>query len=129
MTGVVRLHVLEAAQVAAADVAFVGGDPADVVGMLLHQIGVQVVQRPPHLVGVFLVDAEDDGLGEAVGLLQEVGQVAGDGLGAGPQGDDPLEVLGLVLLVGDLAAVAVELALRRAASRPRPTSVTTRWTR
>ena len=113
MTGVERLQVLEPAQVAAADVAFVGGHAADVVRMLLHEVGVQVVERPAHLVGVLLVDAEDDGLGEAVGLLEELGQVPGDGLGAGAQGDDALEVLGLVFVVGDLAAVAVELALAR----------------
>ena len=114
ITGRLRLDVLEAAQVPAADVALVGGDAADVVRVLLHEVGVQVVERAPHLVGVLLVDAEDDRLGEAVGLLQEVGEVRGDGLGAGPQRDDALEVLGLVLLVGDLAAVAVELALARA---------------
>ena len=89
------------------------GDAADVVGVLGDQVGVEVVQRPPHLVGVLLVDAEDDGLGEAVGLLRKSGQVLGDGLGAGTQGDDPLEVLGVVFVVGDLAAVAVELALAR----------------
>ena len=60
---------------------------AHVVRVLLHEVGVAVVERPPHLLGVFLVHAEDDGLGEAVGLLQEVGQVAGDGLGAGLQRD------------------------------------------
>ncbi len=120
MTGVCSLHVLELAQVAAADVAFVGSDPADVVGVLPDQIGVQVVQGPPHLVGVFLIDAEDDGLGEAVGLLEEVGEVLGDGLGSGLQRDDPLEVLGVVIFVGDLPAVAVDVALGWAASRPRP---------
>ena len=77
---------------AAADVALVGGHAADVVGILLHQVGVVVVQRAAHLVGVLLVDAEHDGLGEAIGLLQEVGQVAGDRLGARPQRHDALEV-------------------------------------
>ena len=96
------------------------GDAADVVGVLLDQVGVQVVERLAHLVGVLLVHAEDDGLGEAVGLLEELGQVAGDGLGARPQGDHALEVLGVVLVVGDLAAVAVQLVLARAASRRHP---------
>ena len=86
---------------AASDVALVGGDAADVVRMLRHEVGVQVGQRRAHLAGVFLVDAEDDGLGEAVGLLQEIGQVPGDRLGAGAQGNDPLEILGLVFVVGD----------------------------
>ena len=43
-------------------------------------------------------------------LLQEVGQVAGDGMGAGAERDDFLEVLGLVLLIGNGSAVAVQLA-------------------
>ena len=67
-----------------------------------------------HLAGVLLVDAEDDGLGEAVGLLQELGEVPGDRLGARAQRHDPLEVLGLVLVVGDRPAVAVQLVLARA---------------
>ena len=111
--GDVLVHVLEVAQVAAPDVALVGRHPADVVGVLLDQIGVQVVQLPPHLVGVFLIDAEHDGLGEAIRPLQEVGNAAGDGLGAGQQRHGPLEILGLVLLVGNLAAKAVEFAPAR----------------
>ena len=39
--------------------------------------------------------------------------MAGDGLGAGAQGHDALEVLGLVFLVGDRAAVAVEVVRAR----------------
>ena len=105
------LHVLEPAQVAAADAALVGNDPANVVGMLPNQVGVEVVQCPPHFVGVFLVHAEDDRLGEAVGLLEERGQVLGDRLGAGLQRNDPLEVGRLVNLVGNLPAVAVDVAL------------------
>ncbi len=104
-----RFRVLEAAEVAAPDVALVGGDTADVVGVLAGEVAVEVGQRAAHLVGVRLIDAEDDRLGEAVGLLEEAGQVAGDRLGAGAQGDDPLEVLGVVLLVGDGLTEAVEL--------------------
>ena len=63
--------------------ALVGGDAADVVGYLPNVLGVAVVQRLPHLLGVLLVHAEDDGLGETVGPLQEVGEVARDRLGAG----------------------------------------------
>ncbi len=98
---------------AAPDVALVGRDAADVIGILRDKVGVQVVQRRPHLARVFLIDAEDDRLGEAVGLLQELGQVPGDRLGAGAQRDDPLEILGLVFVVGDRAAVAVEFVLAR----------------
>ena len=46
-------------------------------------------------------------------FLQEVGEVPGDRLGARAQRDDPLEVLRPILVVGNLAAVAVELALAR----------------
>ena len=120
MTGRLRLQVLEAAQVAAADVALVGDDPAHVIGVLLHQVGVEVVQRPAHLVGVLLVHAEDDRLGEAVGLLQELGQVPGDGLGAGLQRDDPLEVLGPVLARRESPGRSGRFRPGWAASRPRP---------
>src|SRR5262249_6558311 len=87
-----RLHILEPLHVTAADVAFVGGDAADVVGKLLNQIGVQVVECRAHLGGVFLVYTEDNGFGEAVCLLQEVGQVPGHGLGPCAQRHTPLEV-------------------------------------
>ena len=108
------LKLLKLARVALADASLVRGDAADIVGILLHQVGVEIVERAAHLVGVLLVDAEDDRLGEAIGLFQEVGEVAGDRFGAGVERDGPLEVLRLVLLVGDLAAVAIELALARA---------------
>ena len=113
MTGVLRLHVLKAAQMAAADVAFVGRDAADVVGILRDKIGVEIVQRLAHLAGVFLIHAEHDRLGEAIGLLQKLGEMPGDRLGAGAQRNDPLEILGLVFVVGDLPAVAVEFVLAR----------------
>ena len=81
---------------------------------MLDQIGIEVVEGGAHFVGVFLVDAEDDGLGEAVGLFQEIGEVAGDGFGAGSERDDALEVGRLIFVVGNLAAVAVEVAFARA---------------
>ena len=80
-----------------------------IAGMAGDQVGVQVVERGAHFGGVLLINAEDDGLGEAVGLFQEIGQVPGDGLGAGAQGDAALEVGGGVNLVRDFAAVAVEI--------------------
>ena len=69
---------------------------------------------------MLLVHAKDDGLGEAVGFFQEIGQVPGHGLGAGAQGDTALEIGGGVNFVGDFAAVTVEVVLARAASRRRP---------
>ena len=38
----------------------------NIVGMLLHEVGIEVVQGPPHLFRMFLIDAKDDGLAEAV---------------------------------------------------------------
>ena len=40
---------------------------------------------------MFLIDTEDDGLGEAVGALEELGEMAGDGFGALFKGDNALE--------------------------------------
>ena len=53
----------------AADLALVGRDAADVVRVVLHEVGIAVAERAAHLVGVLLVDAEDDRLGEAVVAL------------------------------------------------------------
>ena len=84
--GRVGLEFLEASEMAPADVAFVGGDAAHVVGMLSStRSAFRLLSSPPHLVGVFLVHAEDDGLGEAVGLLEEIREVPRDGLGARSQ--------------------------------------------
>ena len=75
-----------------ADVALVGGDAADVVGMIADQIVVEPRQLMLHLQGVLLIHTEDDGLGEAIGGAQKPGERPGDGMGAGADGDDPLEV-------------------------------------
>ena len=74
--------------------ASIGGHPADIIRILLDQVGIEIVQGPAHLIGVVLVHAKDDGLGKAVGFLEEVGEVPGDGLGAGFQGNDALKVFG-----------------------------------
>ena len=62
---------------------------------------------------MLLVDAEDDGLVEAVGLLEEVREVLRDGLGARAQRETALEVRRVIFLVGNLAAQLVEFALGR----------------
>jgi hypothetical protein len=113
-------HVLEALHVALADVALVGGDAADVVRMVADEVGIQVVEGGAHFRGVFLIDAEDDGFREAVGLVHEVGEVAGDDLGAGAQQDDAFEIGGVVFVVRDRAAVAVEFVPGRPPARGVP---------
>ena len=67
-----RFHVLKPLHVAAPNVALIGGDAADVIRELLHQIGIEIVERSPHLGSVFLVNAENDGLGETVSFLEEI---------------------------------------------------------
>src|SRR5260370_418187 len=47
---------------APADGALVRCDPADVVGVLPRAVGTPVVKREAHLLGVLLIDAEDDRL-------------------------------------------------------------------
>jgi len=97
--------------VAAPDVPLVGGDAANVVGKLLGEVAVQVVERRAHLAGVLLIHAEDDGLGVAVGLLEKCREMLGDGFGPGAEGDDSLEVLCLVFLIGNGTAVPVQFSL------------------
>ena len=75
---------------------------------------------------MLLIDAEDDGLLEAVAaLLEELGDLLGDQLGAVVDDQRAVEVLLVVDAVLDLVAVAVELALARAGSPRRRRSI---WT-
>ena len=74
----------------------------------------------PHFVGVFLIDAEDDGFGKAVGLFQEVGEMAGNRTCPGSQGNDALEVLRAVFLVRDGTAVAVQFIFAGSPARRIP---------
>ena len=61
---------------------------------------------------MLLVDAEDDGLLEAVAaFLEELGDLLGDQLGAVVDDEGAVEVLLVVDAVLDLVAVAVHLAL------------------
>ena len=81
-----------------------------------YEVGAQVVERGAHLGSVLLVHAEDDGLGEAIRLFQEIGEVPRDGLGAPGQRDFSLEIRGAVKLVGDASLAAVEVVPARAPS-------------
>jgi hypothetical protein len=102
---------------AAADVALVRRHPADVVAVAAGKVVVVVIEAAAHLVGVLLVYAEDNGLGEAVGLAQELSQVSCNDVSAGAQGHHALEVPGLVLVVEDGAAEAVNVADARPPAR------------
>jgi hypothetical protein len=104
---------LKAIEVAAPDATFVGRHAADVIGVLRHKIGISIMQRAPHFVGVLLVDAKDDCLREGVLLAHELGKVRSDRLCSGPQRDDSFEVLRLVLLIRDRAAIPVALVSTR----------------
>ena len=69
---------------------------------------------------MFLIDAEDDGLLEAVAaFLQELGDLLRDQLGAVVEHQGAVEILGVVDAVLDLVAVAVELARVPGDSLPR----------
>ena len=99
------------------DVSLIRRHPADIIRILRHQIRIQVVKSAAHLIDVLLVYAKDDGLGIAIGIPHELRQMACDGLRACPQGDDSLEILGLVLPVWNLVAEAILHSLRRPPAR------------
>ncbi len=90
-----------------ADIALIGRHATNVVGMILDQVGVQGRERPPHFKRVFLVDAEDDGLGEAVGLRHEAREVFRDGLRSCTKRHDPLEVARGIFGIRDFPTVTV----------------------
>ena len=71
--GHLGVDVLKAAQMATADVAFIGRDAADIVRILATKSLLRLLSARPHFAGMFLIDAEHDRLGEAVGLLHELG--------------------------------------------------------
>src|SRR5665213_825005 len=102
------VHVLKAIEVAAPNATLVGRHAADVIGVLHGKIDISIVECAAHVVGVLLIDAEDDGLREAILLEHELGEVGGNRFGARPQRDHPLEVLRLVFVVGDRPAIAIE---------------------
>src|ERR1039458_7796514 len=104
----------EAAQIAATNVALIRNHAHDVIGMLLGEVAVAVIDRLAHFLGVLLVHAENDGLRKAISFLHEVRDVAGDGKRTRLKRDEPLEIRRAIDAVRDLAAVAVELSGRRA---------------
>ena len=114
------LDVLETTEVPTSDVAFITGHPTDEVGMLLHEVRIEIVQRLPHLVGVLLVNTEHDGLGVLVRLAEELGKVFGHRLSSCPQSNGPLEIVGLVFFVRNLTAESVNVAFAGSPTRSIP---------
>ncbi len=118
--GIFRFRVDEVAELGLA-LRVAAGDAHDVAVVLGAQIRVLVDEGLPHARGVFLIDAEHDGLLEAVAaFLEKLGDLLGDELGAVIEHEGAVEVLGVVDAVLDLVAVAVELAPFRAGSLRRP---------
>lgn len=66
-------ELLKLAEQSFADAALVRSDPANVIGVLLYQILVEIVQRLAHVVGMLLIDAENNRLGETIGLFETAG--------------------------------------------------------
>src|SRR5713226_554301 len=100
----------------ASDLAFIRSDTADVVRMPGDKVAVKIDKRLPHLACVFLVYAKDNRFGEAIRLFQEVGKVTGDGMGARPECHHTFKILGLVFIIRDRAAIAVNLVTAGAPS-------------
>src|ERR1035437_7099701 len=62
---------------------------------------------------MFLIHAKDNRLGKAVSFLEKIRQMPGDSLRAGAEGDAPLKIGCGINLVGNFAAVTVEVVLAR----------------
>jgi hypothetical protein len=60
---------------------------------------------------MFLVDAEDDGLGKAIRLFQKIRDIARDRFGSRFERDRSFEIARLVLIVRNFTAIAIKVAL------------------
>ena len=86
------------------------GDAHDVAAVAGHEVGVLVDQRLAHARGVFLIDAEDDGLLEAVSaFLEELRDLPRHNFRSAVDDECAVEVLDVVDAVLDFLALAVEL--------------------
>ena len=116
--GIFRFRVDEVAELLLAFLV-AAGDAHDIAVVLGDEVRVLVDERLPHPRRVFLIDAEHDGLLEAVAaFLQELGDLFRREHCAVVEHERAVEILGVVDAVLDLIAVAVELAELRAGSLP-----------
>jgi hypothetical protein len=84
------------------------------------KVRVEIDKRFAYFAGVFLIDAKDDRLGIAIGLLKEFGEMMRNRLSAGAKGYNALEIFGLVFIVGYLPAEAIHFVPTRAPARSIP---------
>ena len=98
----------------------VAGDAHDVLAVGGGEVGVGVDQGLAHALGVVDVFAEDDGLGEAVGGLQELGDLGGDEFGALFEDQIAIEVAVVVFAVLDELGRTCRSCPSPAASRRGP---------
>src|SRR5438445_7392888 len=95
---------------AASGPTFIGGDADDVVGVLLDQVCIEVIEGVAHVLGMLLIDAEDNGFIESAVGLQKIGEVTRNCFGTRQERDFALKILGGVFGIWNLAAQAVSLA-------------------
>src|SRR5215475_3087681 len=97
--------LLKFAQIAPANRAFFGGDPANIVRVLFYEVVVQVVQCAPHLIRMLLIDAKHDRLGEAICLFKKVSKIPSDSFSPSFKGDGSLKIHCLILGIRYVAPV------------------------
>ena len=73
--GICRLGIDEVVELRLAFL-IVAGDAHDVLAVGCGEVGIRINHRLPHPLGVVDVLTENDGLGEAVGRLEELGDLA-----------------------------------------------------
>ncbi len=106
----------------ATDVAFIGCDAADIIRVFAHQIAIQIVQCLPHFGSVFLIDAKDDCLREAIGLVQKISEMLCNRFGSLEQSNFSFEVRRSINLVWDATPIAINIIFTRPPTRRIPLS-------
>src|SRR5215467_12843833 len=98
--------LLKFAQIAPANRAFFGGDPANIVRVLFYEVVVQVVQCAPHLIRMLLIHAKHYCLGKAICLLKKIRQISSDSLCPSFKSHGSLEIHYLILGIRYVASEA-----------------------